>query len=115
VLCTVLISFVSCPLSLQAAASRLIYSYGRDGMVVGSRRWARFHHKRHVPRYALLAAVVVPATLITGSIASTAALTKLVSFGSVGVCIALQMVVLGRSARPAEGPGAVWQVPALRR
>jgi amino acid transporter len=85
---------VSCPLSLQAAASRLIYSYGRDGMVVGSRLWARFHHKRHVPRYALLAAVVVPATLITGSIASTAALTKLVSFGSVGVYIALQMVLL---------------------
>ena len=29
----VLISFVSCALSLQAAASRLIYSYARDGML----------------------------------------------------------------------------------
>ncbi len=37
VLCVVLISFVSCALSLQAAASRLFYSYGRDGMIAGSR------------------------------------------------------------------------------
>ena len=34
----VLISFVSCVLSLQAAASRLIYSYARDRMVFASRR-----------------------------------------------------------------------------
>ena len=32
----VLISFVSCVLSLQAAASRLIYSYARDRMVFAS-------------------------------------------------------------------------------
>jgi amino acid transporter len=94
VLCIVLISFVSCALSLQAAASRLIYSYGRDRMIVGSKLWARFDHKRHVPPYALLAAVIIPALLIVGSIASTDALTKLVSFGSVGVYIAFQMVVL---------------------
>lgn len=43
------ISFVSCAPSLQAAASRLIYSYGRDDMIVGSKLWARFDTKRHVP------------------------------------------------------------------
>jgi len=90
----VLISFVSCALSLQAAASRLIYSYGRDRMIIGSKWWAKFDPKRHVPPFALLAAVVIPALLIVGSIASTDALTKLVSFGSVGVYIAFQMVVL---------------------
>ncbi len=94
VLCVVLISFVSCALSLQAAASRLIYSYGRDGMIVGSRLWSRFDTNRHVPPYALLAAVVVPAVLIVGSIVSTDALTKLISFGAVGIYIAFQMVVL---------------------
>lgn len=94
VLCVVLISFVSCALSLQAAASRLIYSYGRDGMIVGSKLWAKFDQKRHVPPYALLAAVVIPAILIVGSIVSTDALTKLISFGSVGIYIAFQMVVL---------------------
>lgn len=94
VLGIVLISFVSCALSLQAAASRLIYSYGRDNMIVGSRLLARFDHKRHVPPYALLTAVVIPALLIVGSLISSDALTKLVSFGSVGVYIAFQMVVL---------------------
>ena len=94
VLGVVLISFVSCALSLQAAASRLIYSYGRDGMIFGSKLWARFDKKRHVPPYALLAAVVIPAVLIVGSIYSTDALTKLISFGAVGIYIAFQMVVL---------------------
>lgn len=93
VLSVVLISFVSCALSLQAAASRLIYSYGRDDMIVGSKLWARFDTKRHVPPYALLAAVVIPAILIVGSILSADALTRLISFGSVGIYIAFQMVV----------------------
>lgn len=94
VLCVVLISFVSCALSLQAAASRLIYSYGRDHMIVGSRLLAKFDHKRHVPPYSLLIAVIIPAVLIIGSLVSSDALTKLVSFGSVGVYIGFQMVVL---------------------
>jgi amino acid transporter len=94
VLCVVLISFVSCALSLQAAASRLIYSYARDGMIIGSRLWSRFDHKRAVPPFALLVAAVIPAVLIIGSIVSTDALTKLISFGSVGIYIAFQMVVL---------------------
>lgn len=94
VLGIVLISFVSCALSLQAAASRLIYSYGRDGMIVGSRLLARFDHKRHVPPYALLAAVIIPASLIIGSIVSEHPLNKLISFGTVGVYLGFQMVVL---------------------
>ncbi len=93
VLGVVLISFVSCALSLQAAASRLIYSYGRDDMIIGSRLWARFDQKRHVPPYALLAAVVIPAILIVGSLVSADALTRLISFGSVGIYIAFQMVI----------------------
>jgi len=90
----VLISFTSCALSLQAAASRLIYSYGRDDMIVGSRLLKHFDQKRHVPPYALLTAVIIPALLIIGSLISSDALTKLVSFGSVGVYIGFQMVLL---------------------
>ncbi len=37
VLAVVLISFLSCAMSLQAAASRLAYSYGRDEMIMGHR------------------------------------------------------------------------------
>ncbi|MDI9976811.1 amino acid permease [Rhodococcus sp. IEGM 1307] len=93
VIVVVLISFVSCALSLQAAASRLIYSYARDGMIVGSRLWSKFDHHRAVPPYALLFVAVVPGILIVGSAVSTDALTKLISFGAIGIYIAFQMVV----------------------
>ncbi len=63
-------------------------------MIIGSRLLARFDHKRHVPLYSLLVAVIIPVVLIIGSLISSNALTKLVSFGSVGVYIAFQMVVL---------------------
>jgi amino acid transporter len=42
----------------------------------------------------LLTAVIIPGLLIVGSLISSDALTKLVSFGSVGVYIGFQMVVL---------------------
>ena len=103
VLGIVLISFVSCALSLQAAASRLIFSYGRDGMILGSRLLARFDHKRHVPPFALLAAVLVPAVLIVGTIVSEHPLNKLVSFGTVGVYLGFQMVVLAALRARAKG------------
>jgi len=103
VLCVVLISFASCALSLQAAASRLIYSYGRDDMIIGSRLWARFDHKRAVPPFALLVAAVIPAALVVGSIVSTDALIKLISFGSVGIYIAFQMVVVAALRARAKG------------
>jgi len=94
VLCVVLISFLSCVMSLQAAASRLTYSYARDKMVAGHRLFAKFSERRHVPPYALLLAAAVPALVIFVSKFSTDALTKIVSFASVGIYIGFQMVVL---------------------
>ncbi|XVQ13145.1 APC family permease [Spirillospora sp. CA-255316] len=90
----VLISFVSCAMSLQAAASRLTYAYARDDMIVGSRVLARFSQARHVPPYALLLAAVLPALLVIGSKLSTDALTKIISFASLGIYLGFQMVVL---------------------
>lgn len=93
VIAVVLISFLSCAMSLQAAASRLIYSYARDGMIVGSRIWAEFDHKRAIPPNALLVAGIVPALLVVGSLVSTDALNRLIGFGAIGIYIAFQMVV----------------------
>ena len=94
VLGIVLLSFVSCAMSLQAAASRLAFSYGRDDMIIGSRWLRRFDVKRAVPPYALLLAAVIPALVVIGSKISTDALTKIISFSSVGIYLAFQMVVL---------------------
>jgi amino acid transporter len=91
----VLISFVSCLLSLQAAASRLMYSYGRDRMVFASDALSRFSPTRHVPPIALTVAAVVPAVIVAiAEIISESALLRVISFASAGIYIAFQMVVL---------------------
>lgn len=94
VLVIVLLSFLSCAMSLQAAASRLAYSYGRDKMIIGSNLWAKFSPTRHVPPYALLLAAVVPAIIVVSAKFSTDALTKIISFAALGIYIAFAMVVL---------------------
>jgi len=94
VLMIVLISFLSCAMSLQAAASRLAYSYGRDGMIMGSSLLKKFSPTRHVPPYALLLAAAVPAIIVIGSKLSTDAITKIISFAAFGIYLAFQLVVL---------------------
>ena len=77
----VLISFVSCLLSLQAAASRLMYSYARDKMVFASDALSRFSPTRHVPPIALTVAAVVPAVIVAiAEIISESALLRVISF-----------------------------------
>ncbi|GGJ62642.1 APC family permease [Streptomyces brasiliensis] len=94
VLAVVLLSFLSCAMSLQAAASRLAFSYGRDDMIMGSRLLRKFSDARHVPPYALLLAAVLPALIVIGSKVSTDALAKVISFAAVGIYLGFQMVVL---------------------
>jgi amino acid transporter len=94
VLAVVMISFVSCVMSLQAAASRLVFSYARDKMIGGHRYLSMFWHERHVPPYALALAAIIPALVIIGSKFSTDALTKIVSFAALGIYMGFQMVVL---------------------
>ncbi|WP_125615569.1 APC family permease [Specibacter cremeus] len=94
VLGVVLISFLSCVMSLQAAASRLGYSLARDKMLPGSKILARFDESRHVPPYALLLAGIVPALIVLVSQVQENALMVIVSFGALGIYIGFQMVVL---------------------
>ncbi|MFE0153354.1 APC family permease [Nonomuraea sp. NPDC059007] len=94
VLGVVLLSFLSCALSLQAAAGRLLYSYARDDMIAGSRIFKRFSPVRHIPPYALLVAAVVPALVVLGSVISADALVKIISFAVLGIYLGFQMVVL---------------------
>ena len=93
VLCIVLISFLSCVMSLQAAAGRLSYSYGRDNMIIGSKYLKKFSAIRRVPPYALILAAILPAIIIIGSKVSEDALTKIISFAAFGMYLGFQMVV----------------------
>ena len=90
----VLISFISCAMSLQAAASRLVYAYARDDMIFGSRLLSQFSAVRHVPPYALLLAAFIPGIIVLAALFSTDALVKIISFAAIGIYIAFQMVVL---------------------
>lgn len=90
----VLISFLSCAMSLQAAASRMVYAYARDKMIFGSGLLSRFSSERHVPPYALMLAAVAPGIIVLSALISTDALVKIISFAALGIYIAFQMVVL---------------------
>jgi amino acid transporter len=94
VLVVVMMSFLSCALSLMAAASRMMYSYARDDMIIGSRILRYFMPHRHVPPYAMVVGAVVPAIIILGSVVSTKALTSIISFATLGIYLGFQMVVL---------------------
>jgi amino acid transporter len=94
VMFVVVVAFISCITSLQAAASRLVYSMAREGFLPASHFLARFNEKRHVPNNALLTAAFFPAAVVVLSLLLEDALTAMVGFGTVGIYIGFQMVVL---------------------
>jgi amino acid transporter len=94
VLAVVMVSFLSCVLSLQAATSRLAYSMARDGILPASKLLSTFSESRHVPPYALLLAGLVPALIVIASKVSSDALTVIISFAAMGMYMGFQMVVL---------------------
>ncbi|PRI11521.1 APC family permease [Leucobacter massiliensis] len=90
----VCIAFISCVTSLQAAASRLMFSMGRDGFLPSSHQLAKTSAKHAVPYNALITAAVIPAIFIVLSLFAENALTALIGFGTVGIYMGFQMVVL---------------------
>lgn len=90
-LALILFAFVSCTIAIQGAAIRLVYSFARDGMVVGSRALSSVHPRFHMPPGAVLVAVIVPA-LIT--LLPSATVTVIITFAVVGIYIGFQSVVL---------------------
>jgi len=93
VIAVVLVSFLSCILSLQAAASRLVYAYARDEMIFGSRFLSRISPGSHVPSNALLLMGAIPALIALSALWMADAIGTIISFASVGIYIAFQMIV----------------------
>jgi amino acid transporter len=94
VIVVVLVSFVSCLLSLQAAASRLIYAYARDQMIFGSQFLSRMSRGKHVPANALLLMGAIPAVIALSALWLQDAIATIISFAAVGIYISFQMIVL---------------------
>lgn len=104
VMAVVVVSFISCVLSLQAAASRLLFAYARDEMIVGS-DWLKRLSANHVPSIALVVSGIVPAAIVCVGLFLTDALTTIVSFAAIGIYVAFQMIVVAALFARARG----WQ------
>ena len=94
VIVVVLVSFVSCLLSLQAAASRLIFAYARDQMIFGSKYLSRMSAKAHVPANALILMGAIPALITLSALWLQDAIATIISFAAVGIYISFQMIIL---------------------
>jgi amino acid transporter len=89
-----LIAFLSCVLSLQAAGSRLLYSFGRDGMMPGH-RWLAAVSTKKVPRNSLIVACVVPLLIcLLIYVSEEGLLSQVTAFAVLGIYVAFQSVVL---------------------
>ena len=103
VLAVVLVSFVSCALSMQAAASRLLFAYARDEMIAGSALFSRISPHTHVPVAALVAAGIVAALIALCGLWLQNAISTIISFAAAGIYIAFQMLVAGALIARAKG------------
>ena len=105
VIVVVLVSFISCLISIQAAASRLLFAYARDEMIAGSQFFSRISPRTHVPVAALLTGALLAATIALCGLWLQNAVSTIISFASAGIYLAFQMVVLAALVARARG----WQ------
>ena len=103
VIAVVLVSFVSCLLSLQAAASRLLFAYARDGMLFANERLSRMSPKTKVPVNALLVTGLLPAAIAGIGYWLEDAVRTIISGAAIGIYIAFQMIVVGALVARARG------------
>jgi amino acid transporter len=103
VIAIVSISFISCLISLQAAASRLLFAYARDEMIVGSEQLRHLSPGRHIPAKALLVAGAIPALIALSAPWLQNAVATIISFAATGIYIAFQMIVVASLVARARG------------
>jgi amino acid transporter len=89
-----MVSFFSCLISLEAATSRLLFSYARDRMIFASAQLSALSKRTRVPVFALLVAGVVPSFIAIAGLFLEDTVRTIIVFGSAGIYIAFQMVVL---------------------
>ena len=94
VIAVVLVSFLSCLLSLQAAASRLVFAYARDQMIFGSKYLSRMSPGHHVPATALVVMGMIPASIALSALWLQDAIATIISFAALGIYVSFQMIVL---------------------
>jgi amino acid transporter len=103
IIAVVMVSFLSCLISLEAATSRLLFSYGRDRMIFGSHRLSTLSERTRVPVNALLFAGIVPAFIAIAGLFLKKMIETIVVSSAAGIYVAFQMVVLAALIARAKG------------
>ena len=99
-----LTAFLSCVLSLQAAASRLLFSFARDGMIPGHRWLAKVSPHSKVPVNSLIVACGIPVLLcLVIYLGPAALLNQVTAFAVLGIYVAFQAVVLASLRQRVKG------------
>jgi amino acid transporter len=99
-----LTAFLSCVLSLQAAASRLLFSFARDGMIPGHKWLAKVSPRSKVPVNALIVACTIPVILcLIIFVGPDELLTQITAFAVLGIYVAFQSVVLASLRQRIKG------------
>ncbi len=110
IMAVIVISFFSATLSLQAATSRLIYSYARDEMIFARKALSRVNVHTGIAPNALAAAAVLPIAFVLTDLFLPGGIYRLVAFASVGIYLSFQMVVLAALRARMNGwqPAGKW-------
>jgi amino acid transporter len=87
-----LTAFISCVLSLQAALSRLIFSFARDNMLPASRSLSKMSGDG-MPRNAMLVACAAPMAVCVWVYFQADSLPRVTAFAVLGIYLCFQMVV----------------------
>lgn len=106
------VAFISCVLSLQAAGSRLLYSFARDRMLPASGWLAHVSSRHAVPTNALLVVCVVPLAIALFVYWRPDSLARVTAFAVLGIYVAFQAVVLAALRQRLKGwrPAGVWNL-----
>ncbi|MEW6484714.1 APC family permease [Tatumella sp. UCD-D_suzukii] len=106
-----IIAMLSCILSLQAALSRLIFSFSRDNMLPGSQWMARIS-KNEVPDNAMIVSCALPLLICLWVYYQPDNLARITAFAVAGIYISFQMVVLAALRKRVQGwkPAGPWSL-----
>lgn len=108
-----IIAMLSCILSLQAALSRLIFSFSRDKMLPGSEWMARIS-KNSVPDNAMIVSCILPVIICVWVYFQPDNLARITAFAVIGIYISFQLVVLAALRQRIKGwkPAGEWSLGA---
>ena len=111
-LVVIVVAFLSCVLSLQAAGSRLLYAFARDRMLPASGWLARVSERHAVPTNALMVVCVVPVLIALFVYFQEGILARVTAFAVLGIYISFQAVVLAALRQRLKGwrPAGLWNL-----